>query len=217
MNARSSSKNLPAVREGADDDPSAAAKALSQILERSTRLQAPAVTAYVERLRRQRPDATPAEIIASLEKHYLAAVMASGATVGLGRRVPGYRAHWSRCPRSPAKPWCSWRRRRYSYSLSPRCTGIPPITASGAGHWCWPCSSARTASTPWPIWSAAVAPARVDLGRGGDAAAAGGVAAQQPAGEVLRRRGTPSSAARSRSASCCRWASAQSWAESETG
>ncbi|WNG80669.1 hypothetical protein C6A86_021010 [Mycobacterium sp. ITM-2016-00316] len=89
MNARSSSKNLPAVREGADEDPSAAAKALSQILERSTRLQAPAVTAYVDRMRKQRPDATPAEIITSLEKHYLAAVMASGAAVGSAAAFPG--------------------------------------------------------------------------------------------------------------------------------
>lgn len=89
MNARSSTKNLPATRDGGNEDPSAAAKALSQILERSTRLQAPAVTAYVDRMRRQRPDATPAEIITALEKHYLAAVMASGAAVGSAAAFPG--------------------------------------------------------------------------------------------------------------------------------
>ncbi len=89
MNARSTSKNLPAVRDGADDNPSTAAKVLSQVLERSTRLQAPTVTAYVDRLRKQRPDATPAEIIASMEKHYLAAVMASGAAVGSAAAFPG--------------------------------------------------------------------------------------------------------------------------------
>ncbi|MGK2866985.1 MAG: hypothetical protein ACSLFA_10170 [Mycobacterium sp.] len=88
MNARSS-KNLPAVRDGSDDDPSAAAKVLSQVLERSTRLQAPAVTAYVDRMRARRPDAGPAEIIDSLEKHYLAAVMASGAAVGSAAAFPG--------------------------------------------------------------------------------------------------------------------------------
>lgn len=89
MNARSTSKNLPAVGDGADDNPSTAAKVLSQVLERSTRLQAPAVTAYVDRLRKQRPDATPDELIASLEKHYLAAVMASGAAVGSAAAFPG--------------------------------------------------------------------------------------------------------------------------------
>ena len=88
MNARSS-KNLPATRDGVDEDPSAAAKALSQILERSTRLQGPAVTAYVQRLRNQRPDATPAEVITACEKHYLAAVMASGAAVGSAAAFPG--------------------------------------------------------------------------------------------------------------------------------
>ncbi|WP_395310492.1 hypothetical protein V4U86_06650 [Mycobacterium sp. AMU20-3851] len=89
MNARSSKKNLPAVREGADEDPSAVAKLLSQVLERSTRLQGPAVTAYVNRLRAGRPDATPADIVAALEKHYLAAVMASGAAVGSAAAFPG--------------------------------------------------------------------------------------------------------------------------------
>ncbi len=90
MNARSnSSSRLPATRDGVDEDPSAAAKVLSQLLERSTRVQAPAVTAYVRRLRDKKPDATPAEIIDSLEKHYLAAVMASGAAVGSAAAFPG--------------------------------------------------------------------------------------------------------------------------------
>ncbi|MGW0159003.1 hypothetical protein ACWDUN_06730 [Mycobacterium sp. NPDC003323] len=87
MNARFSAKNLPATQT--DEDPSAAAKALSQILERSARLQGPAVKAYVDRMRKQRPDAGPAEIVTALEKHYLAAVMASGAAVGSAAAFPG--------------------------------------------------------------------------------------------------------------------------------
>ena len=39
---------------------------------------------YVRWLRRRNPDATPAEIIASLEKHYLSSVMAAGAVVSAG-------------------------------------------------------------------------------------------------------------------------------------
>jgi len=89
MNARSSRKNLPAVPEGVDDDPNAIAKLLSQVLERSTRLQGPAVTAYVNRLRTKRPDANPADIVTALEKHYVAAVMASGAAVGSAAAFPG--------------------------------------------------------------------------------------------------------------------------------
>jgi len=47
------------------------------------------VKAYVERLREHSPDATPAEIVEKLEKHYLAAVMASGAAVGSAAAFPG--------------------------------------------------------------------------------------------------------------------------------
>jgi hypothetical protein len=87
MSARSSAKSqLPAT---ADDNPGAAAKVLSQIIERGTRVQAPAVKAYVDRLRQHNPDAAPAEIITKLEKHYLAAVMASGAAVGSAAALPG--------------------------------------------------------------------------------------------------------------------------------
>ena len=81
-----SPEQLPAV---VDDDPTMSARVLSQILERSTRAQAPAVEAYVARLRRLRPDATPAEIVTKLEKRYLAAVMASGAAVGSAAAFPG--------------------------------------------------------------------------------------------------------------------------------
>jgi hypothetical protein len=87
MSARSSAKNLPAVNT--DDNPGAAARALSQIIERGARVQGPAVRAYVDRLRRSHPDATPAEIVAKLEKRYIAAVMASGAAVGSAAAVPG--------------------------------------------------------------------------------------------------------------------------------
>jgi hypothetical protein len=87
MSARSSAKNqLPPAT---DDNPSAAAKVLSQIIERGARVQGPAVKAYVDRLREHKPDATPAEIVTKLEKHYLAAVMASGAAVGSAAALPG--------------------------------------------------------------------------------------------------------------------------------
>jgi hypothetical protein len=87
MSARSSTKSqLPATTE---DNPSTAAKVLSQVLERGTRVQGPAITAYVDRLRQHNPDATPADIVKKLEKHYLAAVMASGAAVGSAAAFPG--------------------------------------------------------------------------------------------------------------------------------
>jgi hypothetical protein len=81
-----SDEQLPAR---VDNDASTSARVLSQVIERSTRVQAPAVKAYVARLRRSNPGATPADIVAKLENRYLAAVMASGAAVGSAAAVPG--------------------------------------------------------------------------------------------------------------------------------
>lgn len=87
MSARSSAKSqLPATT---DESPSTAVRVLSQIIEGGARVQGPAVKAYVDRLRQNNPDATPAEIVTKLEKHYLAAVMASGAAVGSAAAFPG--------------------------------------------------------------------------------------------------------------------------------
>ncbi len=87
MSARSRAKSqLPAVNDG---DPSTAAKVLSQIIERGARVQGPAVKAYVDRLREHYPDAAPADIIAKLDTHYMAAVIASGAAVGSTAAFPG--------------------------------------------------------------------------------------------------------------------------------
>ncbi|MBV8927924.1 MAG: hypothetical protein JO152_02200 [Mycobacteriaceae bacterium] len=72
-----------------EETPGLSARVLTQILERSARVQGPAIDAYVQRLRRTHPDASPADIIAKLEKHYLAAVMASGAAVGSAAAFPG--------------------------------------------------------------------------------------------------------------------------------
>ncbi|HYJ55889.1 MAG TPA: hypothetical protein VEX40_10315 [Mycobacterium sp.] len=87
MSARTrANSQLPAVP---DENPSAAAKILSQIIERGARVQGPAVKAYVERLREHHPTATPADIIEKLDKQYLAAVIASGAAVGSAAAFPG--------------------------------------------------------------------------------------------------------------------------------
>lgn len=90
MSARSNRKKQSELAGDAKDEkPGAAAKVLSQIIERSTRVQAPAVKAYVDRVRAGDRDASPAEVIAKLEKHYMAAVLASGAAVGSTAALPG--------------------------------------------------------------------------------------------------------------------------------
>lgn len=141
---RKPSDNLPA-RTTESGDAGMSAKVLSNVLESSTRLQAPAVKAYVARLRKGNSDASPAEIVTKLEKHYLAAVMASGAAVGSAAAFPGIgtlaalsavagetvvssrpppRSHW---------PW-------------PRCTASRWKTATVAAIWCSACPSARRAA-----------------------------------------------------------------------
>lgn len=90
MSARpSSKKHLPAQRHAGGEDPGAAARALSHIIERSSRVQAPAIKAYVAKLRQHNPGNTPEQVVTRLEKHYLAAVMASGAAVGSAAAFPG--------------------------------------------------------------------------------------------------------------------------------
>lgn len=58
-------------------------------LEKAIGIQQSPVAGYVARLRRGRPDAPPAEIIAVLEKQYLAAVTGTGAAVGGVAAAPG--------------------------------------------------------------------------------------------------------------------------------
>lgn len=74
---------------GGDENPGAAARVLSRVLEHSTRVQRPAVRAYLQRLRGADPGATPADIIAKLERRYLAAIIFGGAVVGSLAAMPG--------------------------------------------------------------------------------------------------------------------------------
>ncbi|MGV0633368.1 hypothetical protein ABQE69_00155 [Mycolicibacillus trivialis] len=83
---RTTADRLP---EPVDTEPTAAALVLSRIIERGSRMQGPAVHAYVRRLRDAHPGAGPVEITGKLEKRYLRAVTASGAAVGSSATVPG--------------------------------------------------------------------------------------------------------------------------------
>ncbi|MGH3550633.1 MAG: hypothetical protein ACRDQU_21445 [Pseudonocardiaceae bacterium] len=61
---------------------------LQRALEKAIGIQQAPVAAYVARLRRARPVATPDEIITVLEKQYLAAVTGAGAAVGGAAAAP---------------------------------------------------------------------------------------------------------------------------------
>lgn len=79
----------PEPQETPEGRPKASTRALAQLIERSSRMQGPAAEGYVARLRRTHPGDGPAEIVARLEKRYLAALMASGAAVGTAATFPG--------------------------------------------------------------------------------------------------------------------------------
>ncbi|WIB61821.1 hypothetical protein DEJ13_08320 [Curtobacterium sp. MCLR17_007] len=64
-------------------------KGWAKMLDRILDVQRPAVVAHVNGIRRRKPDATPAEVIQILERHYLTAVTTGGAAVGASAVVPG--------------------------------------------------------------------------------------------------------------------------------
>ena len=93
-------KNEVAVQSGADVTPAAGTTPavgsdsrtvgmVAKILEKAHRLQEPAVTKYVARMRAKHPDDSPEQLIARLERQYLNAVTVSGGAVGAAASIPG--------------------------------------------------------------------------------------------------------------------------------
>ncbi|NRG41788.1 alpha/beta fold hydrolase [Rathayibacter sp. VKM Ac-2835] len=62
---------------------------LARVLDRVLAVQRPAVLANIRALRRRRPNATPEQLITSLERQYLSSVAAGGAAIGATAVVPG--------------------------------------------------------------------------------------------------------------------------------
>ncbi|MCW2494915.1 MAG: hypothetical protein JWQ77_839 [Jatrophihabitans sp.] len=69
--------------------PGSVERALDNALDRALAIQRPAVVAYVERVRTRYPTATPADVIAQLERRYLTAVVGTGAASGGAAALPG--------------------------------------------------------------------------------------------------------------------------------
>lgn len=72
-----------------NDRPNASARALAQVIERSTRIQGPAAEAYVTRLRHAHPGISPAGAVTKLQRRYVALVVSSGIAVGAAATIPG--------------------------------------------------------------------------------------------------------------------------------
>jgi hypothetical protein len=64
-------------------------KVLKSAVERALEVQAPLVAGHIGKIRRDKPNATPAEVIAALDKQYLIAVGGTGAAAGGAAFVPG--------------------------------------------------------------------------------------------------------------------------------
>lgn len=64
-------------------------KVLKSAVEHALRVQQPLVASHVGRLRRDKPYATPAEVIAALNKQYLFTVGGTGAAAGAAAVLPG--------------------------------------------------------------------------------------------------------------------------------
>jgi len=63
-------------------------RAVEASLDKALDFSRPAVLAHLRRLRRNRPDATPADLLRAVERHYLAAVTAGGTLAGGAAAVP---------------------------------------------------------------------------------------------------------------------------------
>ena len=61
---------------------------LTDSIDKAIRIQYSVVANHVQRVRRRHPDAEPAEIVAALEKQYLATVTCAGAAVGAAAATP---------------------------------------------------------------------------------------------------------------------------------
>jgi len=64
-------------------------RALDAALDRALAIQRPVVLGYLDRVRRRRPDMTPAQVVRQLERGYLTAVIGIGGASGAAAAVPG--------------------------------------------------------------------------------------------------------------------------------
>ncbi len=69
--------------------PGAVERALDDGLDKVLAIERPAVLAYVHRVRRRHPRATPAQVIEQMERRYLTAVVGVGAASGGVAALPG--------------------------------------------------------------------------------------------------------------------------------
>lgn len=69
--------------------PTRSERMLDSAITKAVSVQQPTVAAYISRVRRGRPDASPAEIVKALSRYYLSTVSTTGGAAGAAAIVPG--------------------------------------------------------------------------------------------------------------------------------
>lgn len=119
---------------GAVDDPApaAAGQRVLALLNKAIDIQSPLVRRNIARARHRNPDATPAQVIRSLERMYVSAVTGTGAAVGRAAAapVPGRESRWRCQPARPSPPWSS--APRSPTEETPPTSENPPDRPAGA-------------------------------------------------------------------------------------
>ncbi|MCX2948485.1 hypothetical protein [Lentzea sp. NEAU-D7] len=80
---------LPAVVEEPASSSGGPGQAVLDLLDKAIGLQTPLVRKNIARARQRSPEATPAEVIGTLEKMYVSALTSTGAAVGGAAAAPG--------------------------------------------------------------------------------------------------------------------------------
>jgi hypothetical protein len=80
----------PELSDGAKAPGGLSGQVLKSAVERAVEAQAPLVTGHIAKIRKNKPHATPAEVIAALDKKYVLAVGGTGAAAGGAAFVPGF-------------------------------------------------------------------------------------------------------------------------------
>jgi hypothetical protein len=79
----------PEVLEGPVPTSSGPGQAVLDLLDKAIGLQTPLVRKNIARARQRNPEATPAEVVGTLEKMYVSALTGTGAAVGGAAAAPG--------------------------------------------------------------------------------------------------------------------------------
>lgn len=118
-------------------------RAVEASLDKALDFSRPAVPAHLRRLRRNRPAATPADLLRAVERHYLATVTAGGTLAGGTAAVPVVGQGVALAINVAQVP-AFFQATALLGSATRRCTGYPSTSSSAVA----PSSSARCLATP---------------------------------------------------------------------